>query len=231
MTVGKESAGRRRRFRCLLFDLDGTLVDSRADLVASVNLTLAEAGRAPLAGELVAGFVGEGVSKLIERSLAASLGRAPSAAEVGAGVETFRRHYRLHLLDHTRPYPGVPETLSRLAALPMAVVTNKPADFSLEILERLGLGRHFRAVLGGDSLPQRKPHPAPLLEAARLCGGARPAECLMIGDSRVDVAAGKAAGMWTCGFTGGFRGRRELEEAGADLLFGHFRELSRLVET
>jgi phosphoglycolate phosphatase len=217
------------RFRCLLFDLDGTLVDSREDLAASVNLTLAEMGRGPLAGERVAGFVGEGVAKLIERALAASLGRAPAPDEVASGVEVFRRHYRLHLLDGTRPYPQVAETLSRLRALPMAVVTNKPADFTLAILEGLGLRGRFRAVLGGDSLPERKPRPEPLLAAARLCGGAAPAECLMVGDSWVDIAAGKAAGTWTCGFTGGFRGREELAEAGADFLIDSFAELVKVV--
>ena len=217
------------RFRCLLFDLDGTLVDSREDLVTSVNLTLAEMGRGPLAGDVVAGFVGEGVSKLIERALTASMGRAPAGEEVESGVEVFRRHYRLHLLDQTRPYSQVAETLSHFQALPMAVVTNKPSDFTLEILEGLGLRRYFRAVLGGDSVPQRKPRPEPLLEAARLCG-VTPADCLMVGDSRIDILAGRAAVMMTCGFTGGFRGREELAEAGADFLINRFAELIEIVE-
>jgi len=216
-------------FDCLLFDLDGTLVDSREDLVTSVNLTLAEAGRAPLARERVVGFVGEGASKLIEHALAAGLPRAPAAAEVEAGVRAFKRHYRLHLLERTRPYPGVAETLPRFRGLPMAVVTNKPFEFTLGVLEGLGLAGYFVAVLGGDSLPERKPHPAPLLEAARLCGAA-PARCLMVGDSRVDLLAGRAAGMKTCGFAGGFRGRGELEEAGADFLIERFGELRGVVE-
>lgn len=217
------------RFDCLLFDLDGTLVDSRDDLVTSVNLMLAESGRAPLARERVVGFVGEGVSKLVERALAASLLRAPAAAEVESGVRAFKRHYRLHLLERTRPYPGVAEALSRFRELPMAVVTNKPSEFTLGVLEGLGLDGYFRAVLGGDSLPERKPHPAPLLEAARLCG-VPPRRCLMVGDSRVDVLAGRAAGMKTCGFAGGFRGREELEAAGADFLIKSFRELRAVVE-
>ena len=217
------------RFGCLLFDLDGTLVDSRDDLVTAVNLTLAEAGRAPLARGRVVGFVGEGVSKLIGRSLAASLGREPAPAEVEAGVLAFKRHYRAHLLERTRPYAGVAGALARFRDLPMAVVTNKPFEFALGVLEGLGLSEYFVAVLGGDSLPERKPHPAPLLEAARLCGAA-PAACLMVGDSRVDVLAGRAAGMKTCGFAGGFRGRAELEEAGADFLFESFGELRAVVE-
>lgn len=217
------------RFDCLLFDLDGTLVDSSEDLATSVNLTLAEAGLATLARGRVVGFVGEGVVKLLERSLAASLLRAPSPSEVEVGVNAFKRHYAQHLVERTRPYAGVEEMLSRFSGLPLAVVTNKPAEHTNGILEGLGLRRRFRAVLGGDSLPERKPHPAPLLEAARLCG-VPPARCLMVGDSRVDVLAGRAALMKTCGFTGGFRGRRELEEAGADFLIKHFEELRGVVE-
>jgi len=221
------------RIGCLLFDLDGTLVNSRADLVTSVNLTLAELHREPLAADMVASFVGEGVSKLIERALSASFKHPPAADEVEAGVDIFRRHYGLHLLDETRPYSEVAETLTYFHALPMAVITNKPAAFILAILDGLGLREHFKAVLGGDHLPERKPHPAPLLEAARLCQ-AQPDECLMIGDSRVDIMAGRAARMRTCGFTGGFRGRAELEEAGADFLierFGELREVIRIVSS
>ncbi|MBV9924766.1 MAG: phosphoglycolate phosphatase [Acidobacteria bacterium] len=217
------------RFDCLVFDLDGTLVDSREDLATSVNLALADAGRAPLARERVVGFVGEGVYKLLERSLAASLRRAPAPAEVEAGVRDFKRHYRTHLFERTRPYPGVVETLAHFGRLPLAVVTNKPFEFTLGLLEGLGLNQHFVAVLGGDSLPERKPHPAPLWEAARLCG-VPPEKCLMVGDSRVDVLAGRAAGMKTCGFAGGFRGRAELEEAGADFVVERFEELRRVVE-
>lgn len=215
-------------FGCLLFDLDGTLVDSSDDLVTSVNLTLADAGRPPLARTEVVGFVGEGVVKLLERSLAASLRRAPSTAEVESGVRAFKRHYALHLLERTRPYPGVAEALDFFKELPLAVVTNKPSEHTNAILEGLNLRRHFRAVLGGDSLPERKPHPAPLLEAARLCE-TPPARCLMVGDSRVDVLAGRAAGMKTCGFAGGFRGRSELEAAGADYLIERFAELREVV--
>jgi phosphoglycolate phosphatase len=103
-------------------------------------------------------------------------------------------------------------------------VTNKPYDFSLKILEALKLRAYFNVILGGDSLSERKPAAQPLLEAARRCACA-PAECLMIGDSRIDILAGRAAGMTTCGFVAGFRGRTELMEAGADLLIERFGEL------
>jgi len=216
-------------YRCLLFDLDGTLVDSRADLTTGVNLMLEELGRAPLPTGCVVKFIGEGVRLLIERSLRATQEREPMSAELDQALEIFRRHYGRHLLDQTRPYPEVRETLDALSELPKAVVTNKPYEFSLAILEGLGLRSHFVTVLGGDSLPERKPAPQPLLEAARRCGRA-PAECLMVGDSGVDMLAGHAARMATCGFVAGFRGRAELAAAGADILIERFGELQAVVE-
>lgn len=224
-------SGRGIRYGCLLFDLDGTLVDSRADLVTGVNLMLAELGEAALGAAEVIGFVGEGARLLVERSLRASRGRAPEEAEIATALAIFVRHYEEHLLDETRPYPGVREALDRLRGIPMAVVTNKPEALAVAMLKGLkglGLGDHFRVVLGGDSLPERKPSPLMLLEAARRCGVA-PATTLMIGDSRIDIAAGQKAGMATCGFTGGFRGADELREAGADLLFSRFDELPELL--
>ncbi len=217
------------RFRCILFDLDGTLADTRADLTTAVNLMLDGMGLARLTGEHVVGLVGEGAARLVGRALAFELGRGPTDEELRRGLELFKTHYSEHLLDATRAYEGVTDALEHFEALPRAVVTNKPLEFTEAILEGLGLRRHFRAVLGGDSLPERKPAAAPLLEAARLCG-VEPAACLMVGDSAVDVAAGKAASIRTCGFVGGFRGRAELEAAGADYLLEHFRELRRVVE-
>lgn len=216
-------------FSCLIFDLDGTLIDSRADLVTAVNLMLRQFGHEPLHETRVVSFVGEGMTKLIERSLCESLRREPSAAEVLRGVETFRAHYAKHLLNETRVYPEVIETLQCFEHLPKAVVTNKPFDSTNKILEGLELSRYFMAVIGGDSLPERKPSAEPLLEAARRCG-ATPNECLMIGDSRVDILAGHAAEMKTCGYVAGFRGRTELEEAGADYLIEGFGELAKIVD-
>ncbi|HZS04584.1 MAG TPA: phosphoglycolate phosphatase [Blastocatellia bacterium] len=215
-------------YGCLLFDLDGTLIDSRADLANSVNLMLAELGRGPLPRERVLGFVGEGVRLLVERALRAGFGREVRDAEIERALGIYLRHYGEHLLDETKLYPGVAETLAALTHIPKAVVTNKPYQFTATILERLGVLSHFAAVLGGDSLPERKPAPQPLVEAARRCGR-DPAECLMVGDSRVDVVAGHAAGMKTCGFVAGFRGRDELVEAGADLLIERFSELQEVI--
>lgn len=217
-------------YSCLLFDLDGTLVDSRADLTTSINLMLDELGRAPLPTERAVTFVGEGVRLLIQRALRATQEWEPQDAEVDHATEIYRRHYRVHLLDQTRVYPEVHETLAALRHLPKAVVTNKPYEFSLLIIEALDLRSHFEVVLGSDSLPERKPSPQPLLEAARQCGCA-PAQCLMVGDSRIDILAGRAAGMVTCGFVAGFRGREELVAAGADVLIERFGELRSVVES
>lgn len=229
------------KYTCLLFDLDGTLVDSRADLAASVNLMLGELGRESLPDEAIIGFVGEGARLLVERSLRASQGLSdetapngpnnpsnPSNGQISAALAIFMRHYRDHLMDRTELYPGVREALDRLDGIPKAIITNKPYQFSVAILEALGLSDRFPVVIGGDSLPERKPSPLMLLEGARRCG-ATPAQTLMIGDSRIDIAAGRNAGMATCGFVGGFRGRDELLAAGADLLFERFEELPELL--
>jgi phosphoglycolate phosphatase len=217
------------KYRCLLFDLDGTLVDSSADLVTSVNLTLTEMGLDQLPSSRVMSFVGEGIHLLLERALAAALGRAPSTDEAQHGLLTYRRHYSEHLLDATIPYAHVESMLEHFDVLPKAVVTNKPHGFTVELLDGLNLKRWFKAIIGGDTLAERKPSPAPLLEAARRCG-VTSSQCLMIGDSKVDMEAGRAAGMATCGFVGGFRGRMELVEAGADLLIETFEDLRAVVE-
>ncbi len=214
--------------RCLLFDLDGTLVDSRADLVTSVNLMLDELGCMPLLATQVIQFVGEGMRLLIERSLRASLAREPEEALILHALKVYGGKYREHLLDQTRPYPQVAETLEAFAHLPKAVVTNKPYEFTVTILAALDLQRHFVAVLGGDSTAERKPSPVPLFEAARLCEVA-PSDCWMIGDTKVDMQAGKAAGMKTCGYVGGFRGKGELVAAHADFLIERFGELRSLL--
>ncbi|MBL8206668.1 MAG: HAD-IA family hydrolase [Blastocatellia bacterium] len=216
-------------FRGLLFDLDGTLIDSRADLVTSVNLMLDELGYVPLPATQIITFVGEGMRLLIERALRASLSIEPEESQILRALEVYRGKYREHLLDQTQAYPEVNETLEALSHFPKAVVTNKPHEFTITILEALDLHHHFVAVIGGDSLPERKPAAAPLLEAARLCQVA-PGECLMIGDTKVDIQAGKAAGLKTCGFVGGFRGIRELTEANADFLIEHFGELRNLLK-
>lgn len=214
--------------RLLLFDLDGTLIDSRDDLADSVNLTLEELNFPTLPAAAVYDFIGEGVFNLLHRSLSASLQKEADEALTDRGVALFRRHYEANCLVKTRLYDGVGETLAALEGFQKAVVTNKPRDFSVKILEAFGIAGHFAFVAGGDTFPERKPSARPLLATAEKLNAA-PAEALMIGDSRVDIEAGKNARIKTCGLTNGFRGRDELVAAGADFLLDDFRELKDLL--
>lgn len=184
----------------LIFDLDGTLVDSLADIHAAVGAMLADFGHAALPPETVRGFVGNGVPTLIARILGAT-GLPHPAAEVEA---CFMRHYEAAPAALTRPYPGVAAALTRLSAAghPMAICTNKPEAPARAILRDLGLAKPFACVIGGDTLPVRKPDPAPALEARTQLGG-RPA--LFVGDSEVDAATADAAGLPFLLFTGGYR--------------------------
>lgn len=216
------------KFQGLLFDLDGTLIDSRADIATSLNLTLRDLGFITLPEPRVIEFVGEGVRLLVERALRASLERMPEEELIERALPIYAGHYRAHLLDQTHLYEGVRETLAALASFPKAVVTNKPIAFTKIILQELNLENNFRAVLGGDSTPERKPAPLPLLEAARQCA-VTAAHCLMVGDTKIDMEAGKAAGMKTCGFIGGFRGAGELRNANADFLIEKIPDLLTLI--
>ncbi len=212
--------------RVFLFDLDGTLVDSRADISRSLNLALAGLGLPLLTVDRACDFVGDGVQMLIRRTLHEVLRRPPEPTETERLRENYLREYETHMLDDTRLYPGVKELLDTLSWGTFGVVSNKPERFSRRILDELGVGKRFGVIMGGDSVPQRKPDPAPLLEALRRCGGV-PSEGAMIGDSPVDVVAGKAAGMVTCAFTGGFRSREELSAAGADVMVETMSEVAR----
>lgn len=216
-------------FKCLLFDLDGTLIDSRDDLADSVNLTLSELNLPNLPSETIYNFIGEGVFNLINRSISASLQREAEIEFSNHGVEIFRKIYAENCLIKTKLYEGVAETLEELGDYQKAVITNKPWDFSVKILEGLGISHHFKTVCGGDSFAERKPSPIPLVQTAKSLNFL-PEECLMIGDSRVDIEAGKNANIKTCGCVFGFRGRDELEKAGADFMIKKFSDLTKILD-
>ncbi len=188
----------------MAFDLDGTLIDSRRDLADSANELLASYGAPPLAHEEVIGMVGEGARVLIGRVLKAA--RA-TAAPIDEALGRFLDIYDRRLVDHTRPYPGIVETLRALAPdCRLAVLTNKPRRPAVEILRHFSLMELFIEVIGGDSPLPRKPDPANLLA---LCGqsapgGIRPNEALIIGDSWVDVETGRRAGAQVCFVEWGF---------------------------
>jgi phosphoglycolate phosphatase len=211
--------GRFAGVRLLIFDLDGTLVDSSRDLANAVNAARGRMGLAALADEQVRAFIGHGAPMLVRRAM----GPAASDADVERALGFFREHYRAHLLDYTKPYPGVGEALRDLASRgftggdrAMALLTNKPTDFSETILEGLGLRPYFRHVYGGGSFEWKKPHPVgvqALLEKMQ----AAPREAMMIGDSDVDIETARNAGVWACGVTYGL-GSSSLAECPPDLL-------------
>ena len=187
------------RLRLLVFDLDGTLIDSKRDLVEAVNATLLGFSLPPQSPDRIASYIGDGAAVLIQRALAAD--RAdPQLAP--AALAAFLDYYHQHLLDHTRPYPGVIDQLHWLReALPqarMAVLTNKPVRASVNICEGLGLAPFFFAIYGGNSFATKKPSPEGLLQLSSEAG-VQPDEAVMVGDSEVDILTAHAAGAWSLG--------------------------------
>jgi phosphoglycolate phosphatase len=202
--------------RLLIFDLDGTLIDSRLDLIHSVNATLRHFARPELAGEVIASYVGDGAPALVRRALGRDGDDEDDEELFRQALEYFLGYYRMHKLDHTTVYDGIAETLAALTrdsrrAEPgervpirlMAVLSNKPVRPSQDIVQALGLGSYFVRVYGGNSFPTKKPDPLgvrTLLEET----GVQARQALMIGDSSIDVLTGRNAGTWTCGVTYGF---------------------------
>ena len=186
----------------LIFDLDGTLIDSRLDLAHSVNATRTHMGYPPLANELVYSYVGNGAPVLIRRAQ----GEQAPESEVQTALAYFLDYYRDHMLDYTVLYPGVREALDRLRAcsIPMAVLTNKPVRISRAIVEGLGLGGHFARVYGGNSFEFKKPHRIGIDTLIAECGSARD-RTIMVGDSAVDVQTARNSGVQACGVTYGFQ--------------------------
>jgi phosphoglycolate phosphatase len=244
--------------RLLVFDLDGTLIDSRLDLIHSINATLRHFERAELPGDVIASYVGDGAPVLVQRALfgQSAEGEAVDEKLFDAALMYFLGYYRMHKLDHTTVYEGIPETLAALAngsgsadtpfdspsqgpgslsAGPvrggarrlMAVLTNKPVRPSQDIVQALGMGDYFVRVYGGNSFATKKPDPLGVRTLLEETGVA-PEEALMIGDSSIDVLTGRNAGLWTCGVTYGFA-PHSLEEVTPDVVIDGPRELGELL--
>jgi phosphoglycolate phosphatase len=208
----------------LIFDLDGTLVDSKTDLVHSVNAMRESMGLAPLSDDVIASYVGRGVSVLVRRALG---DQAPEAAiEKAKGI--FLDYYWRHMLDNTTTYPGVREALEELRERKLTVLTNKPVNFSREMLRRLGLAHLFSFVYGGNSFPEKKPDPVGVRKLMSDVG-ASSQQTLVVGDSDTDVLTGRNAGVWTCGVTYGFA-PHTLEDTPPDLMLGDLRDLPLLLD-
>ncbi|HWF13154.1 MAG TPA: HAD-IA family hydrolase [Candidatus Acidoferrales bacterium] len=205
--------------RALIFDLDGTLIDSKLDLALAVNATLTKLGREPLPHDQIFSYVGRGAPALISRVL----GPAASEQDCMLGLEFFVKYYSAHKLDNTTLYPGVRETLDALKGMPMAVYTNKPVRVSRSIIEGLGVSEHFRYVYGGNSFERKKPDPMGVELILRQFGAA-PAQTMFVGDSDVDVQTARNSGTWVCGVTYGF-GSHRLTDYPPDLLVDNLLEL------
>jgi phosphoglycolate phosphatase len=213
-------------FDVVAFDLDGTLADTAPDLTASLNHALGVLGRPAVPQESVRHMVGHGARALLEKGLAATGSMTP--ALVDEGFPIFLDYYERHIADGTRPYPGVEAALDTLAArgVRVAVCTNKLEALARELIEALGWTSRFAAILGGDTLPVRKPDPAPLFETIARSGGGRAA---FVGDSITDTDTARAAGIPCVAVSFGFSDRPP-EQLGADILIDHFDALIPALE-
>jgi len=211
--------------RLLVFDLDGTLIDSARDLCNSVNAALEHMGRPHLNHEIIASFVGNGAPMLVRRSLAVENGVSPDEVhdeELATAYSFFLAHYREHKLDYTYAYEGVLESLAALRLMPdgsprrMAVLTNKPVRPARAICQGLGMGEFFFQIYGGDSFAFKKPDPLGMRTLMQEAG-AEPHQTLMIGDSKVDVETARNAGAWSLGCQFGF-GPQNLMDTPPDIV-------------
>jgi len=222
-----------RAIELVIFDLDGTLIDSRLDLVHSVNAALRHIGRPALPDEVIASYVGDGAPILIQRALG---GEVVDEALVRQGLEFFLAYYREHKLDHTKVYAGIEDALGAIlhssngASQPvprkLAVLSNKPVIPSRAIVEALGLAPFFTHIYGGNSFATKKPDPEgarKLLEET----GVLAEQAAIIGDSHVDIRTGRNAGLWTVGVTYGFA-PHTLGECPPDVLVDSPEELAEV---
>ena len=215
------------RFASVTFDLDGTLLDTIADLAEGCRRMLEEMGEPPRSPAEVHRFVGKGMAVLVERCL--THGRPPSAERLHAAIESFKRHYAAVNGIYTQIYPGVVDGLRawRASGVRMGVVTNKPGLFTEALLERMGLAGYFDVVVSGDTTAHKKPHPEPILHACRLFG-VRPDRNLHIGDSENDILAARAAGCPTFCVPYGYNEGKPVDSADCDALVSDLLAAHRL---
>ena len=205
----------------LIFDLDGTLVNTLEDIAGSVNHTLGRLGHDPLALDVVRQYVGDGIETLMKRSLAGRTDRLDEA------VSIYKEHHRQNLVVRSTLYPSVRETLDHFKPLPMAVISNKALEFISPLLDRLGIGGYFTTIIGAEPGLLPKPAPDALLRIMATLGTPRE-RTVIVGDGTTDVRAGKAAGIITCSVTYGFRSEDELRKAGPDFIIRRLGELQGL---
>lgn len=215
--------------RAILFDLDGTLVDTALDLTATMNVLLKRNGRREVDIADVRNMVGEGARTLMARAWVAT-GDAASETELDGLFDDFLEYYLAHIADFSVAFPGLEEVLGTLAqsGAKLAVCTNKPEGAAHSLLEKLSLKHHFKAIIGGDSLAQIKPHPAPVLEAIERLGCV-PQNAIMIGDSKTDIHAARAANVPVIAVSFGYS-REPIHSFEPDILIDHLKELPGAIE-
>ena len=223
--------------KLLIFDLDGTLADTSRDIADAINYALKPFGQKIYSVEETKAIVGSGISKLLESLIPPNPHLAKRGNRSGLEKESrenakevvtgrFLKYYPEHMLDNTKAYPHVKETLSKLGNYKKAVVSNKREAYSKEILDGLGLLQYFDTVLGSDSVREKKPSPVPILDLLEKFNLSRD-EAIIIGDSNYDVEAGKAAGIKVIGVTYGFRSKEFLK--GSDIIIDSFEELLKVI--
>jgi phosphoglycolate phosphatase len=208
-----------------IFDLDGTLIDSKLDLVLSVNATRTHMGMPELTEETISSYVGNGAPVLIQRAM----GEGAAQSEVDRALEYFLGHYKIHKLDNTRLYPGVQEALDVLRAdgVQLAILTNKPVGASRGIISGLGLADHFLRIYGGNSFAAKKPDPIGIETILSDSGAARE-RTVMVGDSHVDIETARNAGVAACGVRYGFQ-PDSFHRAAPDVIYDDLRELAEVI--
>ncbi|MCP1660144.1 phosphoglycolate phosphatase [Neisseria perflava] len=215
--------------QAVAFDLDGTLCDSVPDLAAAAEAMREYLGLSSLPAKVVESYVGDGIGTLVHRVITNDRDEEADPAVWEKGFVFFMQYYRTHLSDFTRPYPETEAGLGLLKSLgiPLVVITNKTEILAVELLKQLGLADYFSLILGGDSLPEKKPSPLPLLHAAEVLG-IEPADMMMVGDSKNDILAAKAAGCLSVGVTYGYGDMTMLSQDDAtkpDWLIGKLPEI------
>jgi len=207
----------------LIFDLDGTLVDTRRDLANAVNYALRQMGRNEIDLETMTGYVGDGIRKLLERALGSA-----AESEVEIARQHFRHFYFDHIADFSKPYPGIPELLEYFSGTKKAVLTNKPHEFTEALLQRLEICGYFEMIIGGQPNLKLKPDPEAVLKILHHLQVA-PSRAIMIGDGENDILAGKAAMMKTCAATYGFRPPEKLSALQPDFVIHRPLELKNFI--
>jgi phosphoglycolate phosphatase len=218
------------KVKAVMIDLDGTLADTIPDLAVATNAMLRELGRAELEVDLIRTFVGKGIPNLVDRALAGRLEGGAPRELCESAMPIYERCYAAVNGRHSTLYPGVESGLAalRAAGFPLACVTNKSGAFTLPLLDYLGLARYFAEVVAGDTLPQKKPDPAPLLHACRKLG-VEPREMLLIGDSLNDVQAARAAGCPVFCVPYGYNEGRDVRELDVDAIVTSLDEAAALI--